>query len=177
MPVSREEWEQAEVKRSSMEAALSGGPDPGQLLATYDNCGRYLDPPAETVYPLEYAYHVLGEVRNKIVVDYGCGQGENTMVLAKRGAVVKALDISPELIELARTKIAANGLTDRVEFMVGSAYQVPVPADSVDVVFGIAILHHLDLAESAGEVWRVLKKGGRAIFQEPCRNSKTVRLV
>jgi SAM-dependent methyltransferase len=47
----------------------------------------------------------------------------------------------------------------------------------VDVVFGIAILHHLDLDLAAREVRRVLKKGGRAIFQEPVRNSKFVRRI
>jgi SAM-dependent methyltransferase len=47
----------------------------------------------------------------------------------------------------------------------------------VDVVFGIAILHHLDLELVAGEVHRVLKPGGRAIFQEPVRNSKVIRFL
>ena len=45
-----------------------------------------------------------------------------------------------------------------------------MPDASVDVVFGIAILHHLDLPQAAREVWRILKPGGRAIFQEPVRN-------
>jgi SAM-dependent methyltransferase len=45
------------------------------------------------------------------------------------------------------------------------------------VVFGIAILHHLDLALVSREVHRVLKPGGRAIFQEPVRNSKVIRFL
>src|SRR5204862_1301104 len=48
---------------------------------------------------------------------------------------------------------------------------------SVDVVFGIAILHHLDLDLVSKEIRRVLKPGGRAIFQEPVRNSKAIRFV
>jgi SAM-dependent methyltransferase len=45
------------------------------------------------------------------------------------------------------------------------------------MVFGIAILHHLDLALSSREVYRVLKPGGRAIFQEPVRNSRLVKAI
>ncbi len=41
----------------------------------------------------------------------------------------------------------------------------------------MAILHHLDLALSAREVKRVLRKGGRAIFKEPVRNSKPIKFL
>jgi SAM-dependent methyltransferase len=45
------------------------------------------------------------------------------------------------------------------------------------VVFGIAILHHLDLKLVCREVLRVLRPGGRAIFQEPVRNSPTLKFL
>jgi SAM-dependent methyltransferase len=54
---------------------------------------------------------------------------------------------------------------------------MPFESNSVDVVFGIAILHHLDLQLVAREVHRVLKPGGRAIFQEPVRNSAVLRFI
>ena len=54
---------------------------------------------------------------------------------------------------------------------------MPFPDNSIDVVFGIAILHHLDLDLVSREVRRVLKPGGRAIFQEPVRNSPVIRFA
>ena len=54
----------------------------------------------------------------------------------------------------------------------GSAHALPLPDASVDVVFGISILHHLDLEIASHEVHRVLKEGGRAVFLEPVRNSR-----
>jgi SAM-dependent methyltransferase len=45
------------------------------------------------------------------------------------------------------------------------------------VVFGMAILHHLDLDLASKEVFRVLKKGGKAIFLEPVRNSKLMWFI
>ena len=76
-----------------------------------------------------------------------------------------------------RERLTANHITADVEFIVGSAHDVPLPGESVDVVFGMAILHHLDLALSAREVRRVLRTGGQAIFQEPVRNSKLIKVL
>jgi ubiquinone/menaquinone biosynthesis C-methylase UbiE len=168
------EWERIEAERSAAEASHI---DTARLVANETQVARYLNPPAETCYPLEYSYHLLGDVRGKVVLEYGCGDGLNTLALARRGARVKALDISPELIGVARRRLQVNHLDSDVEFIVGSAHDLPLEDESVDVVFGIAILHHLDLKLSAREVRRVLRKGGRAIFQEPVRNSGFVKFV
>jgi SAM-dependent methyltransferase len=167
-------WELAEVERSAAEASHI---DLTHLLVNETQAARYLDPPAETAYPLEYSYFLLGDVRDKTVLEYGCGDGLNTVMLAMRGARVKALDISPELVKVAEQRITANQLSPTVDFIVGSAHDLPLPDNSVDVVFGIAILHHLDLVLSSREVKRVLRMGGRAIFQEPVRNSAMLKFV
>lgn len=172
-----EEWERAEVERSAAEASHASALDTSHMLANQINCGRYMNPPADTVYPLEYCHHLLGDIEGKTVLEYGCGDGIHTLVLAKSGANVLALDISPELLEIARKRLAVNGITSGVEFLLGSAHDVPLPDESVDVVFGMAILHHLDLALSAREVKRVLRRGGRAIFMEPMRSSKVISLL
>src|SRR5205814_1020321 len=90
---------------------------------------------------------------------------------------VIGVDISASLIALAKRRLALNGLPGAAQFMVGSAHDLPLPDASIDVVFGIAILHHLDVAATSREVLRVLKPGGRAIFQEPVRDSRAVRAV
>lgn len=168
------EWERVEAERSAAQAAHI---DLGKLLVSENQIQRYLNPPADTCYPLEYSYYLLGDVRGKTVLEYGCGDGVNTLFLARRGAQVKALDISLDLINVARQRLVANRMTGDIEFINGSAHQVPLPDDSVDVVFGMAILHHLDLELSAREVKRVLRRGGRAIFREPVRNSKFVKFL
>ena len=73
--------------------------------------------------------------------------------------------------------MAANGRAGGAQFIVASAHDLPLPDGSIDVLFGIAILHHLDLKLVSKEVHRVLRPGGRAIFQEPVRNSPTLRFV
>jgi SAM-dependent methyltransferase len=167
-------WERAEIQRSAVEASLTAD---AALRVGKRHFERYLQPPAHTPYALEYAYHLLGDVRGLRVLDVGCGSGENAVQLANRGAHVWALDISADLIRLAKRRMVVNGRESGAQFIVGSAHDLPLPNGSVDIVFGIAILHHLDLQKISNEVHRVLRRGGRAIFQEPVRNSALVRFV
>ncbi|HEX6973419.1 MAG TPA: class I SAM-dependent methyltransferase [Vicinamibacterales bacterium] len=167
-------WERAEIVRSSVEATLT--PD-AALRVGPRQFTRYASPPPNTAYPLEYAYHLLGDVTGKRIVDFGCGSGANSVLLAGRGAHVWGVDISEDLIRLAQRRLAVSGRPGGAQFIVGSAHDLPFPDGSIDIVFGIAILHHLDLKLVSREVHRVLAPGGRAIFQEPVRNSAVVRFV
>lgn len=172
MPVVTRTWEAAEIARSAVEARLTPTP---RLQLGRKTIARYMNPSPDSVYPLEYAYALLGDLRGKTVLDYGCGSGENALLLAMRGARVIALDISADLIGLARRRLALHDLAGAAAFIVGSAHDVPLESGRIDVVFGMAILHHLDLDAAAREVLRVLKPGGRAIFKEPVRDSGMLR--
>ncbi len=168
------DWELAEVRRSAAEAEQA---DRTSLLATEDNLEKYVSPPPDTLFHLEYAFHLLGNVAGQEVLEYGSGWGENTILLAHRQAHVHAIDISPELIAINQQRMEVNGVTSGVRLSVASAYDLPCPDESVDVVFGMMILHHLDLAQAAREVHRVLRTGGRGIFAEPVRSSPTLRAL
>jgi SAM-dependent methyltransferase len=98
-------------------------------------------------------------------------------LIAGRGATLTSLDISPDLLELADRRVRLDGVGGAVTTLCGSAHHIPLPDDSVDVVWGNAILHHVDLAVTAREIHRVLKPGGRAVFTEPMRNSRALAFV
>jgi SAM-dependent methyltransferase len=174
MNINRREWEIAEIERSVYEAAHTQN---SSLLTSEANIARYLNPPATTVFPLEYAFRLLGDIRGRTVLDCGCGSGENSVLLARRGAHVIATDISEALIRVAIRRMAVNRLGQEVEFFVASAHDLPLRDESVDIVVGIAILHHLDLVASSREIARVLKRGGRAVFTEPVRDSRVLRAL
>lgn len=167
-------WERAEVERSALEATLTAD---SSLRVSARTFTRYERPAAQTPYPLEYSYHLLGDVRGLRVLDFGCGSGGNSVLLANRGAHVWGFDISEDLLRVAQRRMRVNGRAGGAEFIVASAHQLPFPDRCIDVVFGIAILHHLDLGLVSNEIRRILRPGGRAIFQEPIRNSATVRLL
>jgi 2-polyprenyl-3-methyl-5-hydroxy-6-metoxy-1,4-benzoquinol methylase len=131
---------------------------------------RYLNPPAATVHYLEYGFHLLGDLRGKTVLDVGCGSGQNLIPLLCRGATVIGIDLSPELITLAKERLARQGV--QADLRVGSAYQTGLPNNSIDVVFCKGVAHHLDVAIFNAELRRVLACNGRIIFSEPIRFSQ-----
>lgn len=120
--------------------------------------------------------HWLGDVRGKTVLDMGCGTGWFSVILAKRGAArVDGFDISGEAVKLAAERAEANGVADICTFKEGSAYEIPFPDDTYDVVAGQAIIHHLRNKEvTAQEIDRVMKSGGVAAFNEPLGDSDTL---
>jgi SAM-dependent methyltransferase len=133
---------------------------------------RYQNPPGDTCYPLEYAFFLLGNAHDKLVVDLGCGAGEEVVPLLSRGARVIGIDISPHLIAIARERLRRYGLD--AELQVASAYETHLPDASVDVVFCMSVLHHLQVDRINTEVRRILKPDGLFIIKEPVRFSRTM---
>lgn len=130
---------------------------------------RYLNPPEDTPYSLEFAFHLLGDIRGKKVLDLGCGTGENLIPLLRRGAHVIGIDISPELIALAEKRLDEEGL--QASLKVASASDTGLSDESVDAVFAMSVLHHLELEAARREIQRILRHGGYLILREPVRYS------
>lgn len=153
----------SEIERGRSEAAHTN------LSAT--DVLPYLSPPSDTPYPLRYAFYLLGDVCGKTVLDLGCGSGENIGPLLARGAHVMAIDLSPELVELARKRVELSGFPAPV-FMIGSALEIPLPDVCVDAVLCASLLHHLSISKAMAEIRRVLKPGGFVVVKEPVRFSR-----
>jgi SAM-dependent methyltransferase len=101
------------------------------------------------------------------VVEIGCGIGRITRVLARRAATVRALDVSPRMLELARGHGA--GL-EGVEWLLGDGVSLRGVADaSADAVVSHVVFQHIpDSAVTLGyvrEIGRVLRPGGWSAFQ------------
>jgi len=123
-----------------------------------------------------YTWQLLGDMSDKRVVDFGCGQGHNAVRMAKQGAVVYAFDISSAMIEMTKQNAMNVGLENRVFAEKMPAEQLAYPDKFVDLVFGHSILHHTDLALTRREIHRILKPGGRAVFLEPLDHNPFIRL-
>ena len=94
----------------------------------------------------------------------GCGTGIFLERVAPTGAHVVGLDLSADLLAKARGRLAG---TANVVLHRGNAEHMPYAASSFDTVYGSSVLHHLDLDRALGEVFRVLRPGGRCVFAEP----------
>jgi len=104
---------------------------------------------------------LLGDVRGIAVADLGCGTGRHTVRLAADGAVVTALDFSEAMLDRARSKPGAVGVTFHVHDL---AHPLPIADSSFDrIVCGLVVDHVADLQGFFAEMRRVCKPGGWAV--------------
>ena len=93
------------------------------------------------------------------VVDLGSGPGHTAAAAAERGARVVGLDVTPEMVAIARSR------HPDLTFEVGDAQELPFPDASRDAVVGNFVILHLgDPERAAAEAARVLAPGGRVAF-------------
>ncbi|OGX08855.1 MAG: hypothetical protein A2Z88_09925 [Omnitrophica WOR_2 bacterium GWA2_47_8] len=97
------------------------------------------------------------------VLEVGCGAGFFTCEIAKTGAKITAVDISPDLLKLAYRQVKDKNVT----FMVGDAHNLNFIDNYFDIIVGSSILHHLEVEQALKEFYRVLKPGGSICFTEP----------
>ena len=113
----------------------------------------------------------------KRVLEYGCGQGEASLIIAKKynPKSVVGIDISDVAVDQARSEAAVLEL-DNVSFEVMNAEERDFPDDEFDLVCGFGILHHLDLDIALRELVRVLKPDGSCVFLEPLGHNPAINL-
>jgi SAM-dependent methyltransferase len=136
---------------------------------------RHDSPPKDTVFPLEYAFHLLGDLRGKVVVDLGCGEGTNTIILAALGARVISVDISEVSLEVASRRACANGVVGSVTLVHSDAAGIPIRDAIADHVLCSSALHYMNPIITARQIRRVLRPGGTAVFKEPVVASSVLR--
>ena len=100
-------------------------------------------------------------VPGKKVLEVGCGTGFFSEVFVKSGVQLFAIDISSELVNMAKKKELS------ADFRVCDVEALPFDNDLFDAVVGIRVLHHLNMEGAFREIIRVLKPGGRIAFCEP----------
>jgi ubiquinone/menaquinone biosynthesis C-methylase UbiE len=91
------------------------------------------------------------------VLEIGCGRGAFARRLAERSQRVLALDLSPEMIRLARERSAQF---PNIEFQLADVREVPFNIASFDCIATIATLHHLPFPEMLLKMKAALKPGG-----------------
>lgn len=102
--------------------------------------------------------------KDKIVLDIACGEGYGSNLISKIANKVIGVDISDEAINHAKLKY----INENLEFNVGSADNIPLLNNSVDVVVSFETIEHHDKhLEMFKEIKRVLKSDGLMIMSSP----------
>jgi ubiquinone/menaquinone biosynthesis C-methylase UbiE len=109
---------------------------------------------------------IRARCQGKRMLDYCCGNGDDSIFAAKHGAQTVGIDISPVSIENGRKKAVEEGVADRAQFEVMNAEELKFEDNSFDLAVVYGVLHHLDFAKAMKELSRVLKPGGEVICTE-----------
>jgi Methylase involved in ubiquinone/menaquinone biosynthesis len=102
---------------------------------------------------------LLGDVKGKKILDIGCGPGLYASLLTQKGAVVHGIDISSELIGIAKKEAPT------AELIIGDATRLPYKNLEFDIIIALHVLYYLKSWDQVlKEIHAVLKKGGIFIF-------------
>lgn len=124
----------------------------------------------------EYFHKVLfSTCKGKITLEYGCGLGDRSFILAKYSKEVYGIDIAEIAIIKATNEAKIKNLSNII-FKVMNAEALDFPDNYFDVVCGTSILHHLNLDSSFSELSRILKPGGKAFFIEPLGHNPLINI-
>jgi len=97
------------------------------------------------------------------LLDVGCGSGNLIIQVAKKYPSLDLIgvDLSSEILELAKKKAVENNLNEKIVFKIGSVESLPFPDKSVDFILSTLSLHHWeDPKQAFEEIFRVLTDGG-----------------
>jgi SAM-dependent methyltransferase len=125
---------------------------------------------------LDLAARRLGDPRRLSFLDVGCGPGETDRWLAGRVQALSGVDVSREMIEVARRR------NPGVEYRAAEPDAgLPFPAARFDACFAVCVLHHVALPERpalVAEMGRVTRPGGLVcIFEHNPWNPLTRKAV
>jgi SAM-dependent methyltransferase len=108
------------------------------------------------------AFLTAGISKGECVLELGCGTGLLTETLIKTGACVTAIDISDDLLKIARGRVSSNTL-----YICRDIETLSRNIGTFDAVIGSSILHHVNLDKVLGGIFEVLRPGGFIRFAEP----------
>jgi len=112
------------------------------------------------------------EVRNKKILEVGCGMGMDLLQFAKRGAKVVGIDLVSYHIELAQELFKMKISSRNYEIFQADAESLPFKNESFDLVYSFGVLHHTpNIKKAIREIWRVLKPDGKVMVGLYHRNS------
>jgi len=99
------------------------------------------------------------------VVDIGAGMGPASMLAAKRGASVLAVDPTPYMRYIMSVRRLGQRHRKAIRVVDGAAESIPAADGSVDALWTVNTMHHwTDLDVAAGELARVMQPGGRVLL-------------
>ncbi|HCF85103.1 MAG TPA: ubiquinone biosynthesis protein [Ktedonobacter sp.] len=117
-----------------------------------------------------FAARYLALGTGELGLDLGVGTADLSIAVIRRsgpGTRMIGMDITPEMLELGRAKVARLGLQDQIELRVGDAEAIALPDNSIDgCCSAFTVRNVTDIRQGFREMLRVVRPGGRVVCLE-----------
>lgn len=111
------------------------------------------------------------------VLEIGCGTGSTALAHAPFVKLIRAVDVSSKMIDIARRKAEAAGI-DNVRFEQGTIETLKVPDQCLDAVLALNLLHLVDDKDDfIARVHTMLKPGGVFVTSTPCLGDSSYKFL
>lgn len=115
--------------------------------------------------------------RDKVFLDYACGNGASAIQAAKAGASLAiGIDLSRTSISNAKENANINGVSDTTFFLQADCENTQFPDNCIDVIICSGMLHHLNLEFAYKELQRILADNGRILGVEALNYNPIIKL-
>jgi len=112
--------------------------------------------------------------RGERVVDLGAGMGPSTVVAARSGASVLAVDPTPFMRRILKLRALASPQRALITVLDGAAEALPLETGSIDALWTVNTVHHwTSVASAVAEMRRVLRPGGRVVLLDEDFDDRT----
>ncbi len=118
--------------------------------------------------PISY----LGNVKEKTVLEAGCGTSESLVRIARKAKKVTGIDYSKNALSLSKAKFEMNKIPkEKYSLVLGSIEDMKFEDNTFDITFNTGVIEHFDddkiNNKPVEEMIRVTKKGGKIIILVP----------
>jgi ubiquinone/menaquinone biosynthesis C-methylase UbiE len=120
---------------------------------------------------------IVSEAKDKVFLDYCCGNGTLAIEAARVGAALSiGMDLSSISVSNAAEKASEAGVASNTYFVQGDAEKTLLPDRSIDRIICSGVLHHLDLANAFPELRRILSTGGKILALEALNYNPAIKI-
>jgi len=116
----------------------------------------------------------MDKIKGSLILDLGCGAGENSVYFTLKGAECIATDYSDGMLHVVDE--LAESYHVKVKTQVVDAMNIPYPDNTFDYVYIANTLHHVDTDKCVAEIYRVLKKGGKMLSWDPLKHNPVINI-
>ena len=121
------------------------------------------EPTKDIVAYIKIAKKSIADKNNATALDVGCGEGRHSIVLARDGFKVNAIDLEPLAIKFAKKYATKSKVLNKIKFSTGNALNLHFPNRYFDIVVDCGCFHHIlkkDWGRYFKNILTVLKDDG-----------------